>query len=355
MTDVVRLLGRYWKMLFITPVVFGLIAVGVGYLIPKTYTARTSFIPPQQQQSSSAANALASLGALASLAGGGLRTPADQYVSLLESDTTANRLVERFKLQQVYDLELRTDARLKFARKVRVAVGRKDGLISVEVDDADPKRAAAIANAHVEELRRLTSTLAITEAQQRRVFFEQQLAHVREQLTAAQQALQASGFSQAALQAEPKAAAEGYARQRALVTAAEVRLQTLRSALQDNAPEVVQANATLAALRSQLATAERATESPKGPDYISKYREFKYQEALFDIFARQYELARLDESREGPLVQVVDEALPPERHSAPRKGLIAIFTTLATLLLLTLFLLLKEAVRPTHLSSTVRQ
>ena len=199
-----------------------------------------------------------------------------------------------------------------------------------------------MANRHVDELRRLTSQLALTEAQQRRVFFESQLKKTRDDLTQAQQQLQASGFNPGALKAEPKAAAEGYARLKAEVTAAEVRLQTLRRNLSETTPEVQQAQTMLGALRAQLGKAEASTDLSGGPDYISKFREFKYQETLFELFARQYELARLDESREGALIQVVDVAKPAERKSKPKRAIIAVATTLATLLLLAAFVVTRH-------------
>jgi uncharacterized protein involved in exopolysaccharide biosynthesis len=190
----------------------------------------------------------------------------------------------------------------------------------------------------------MTSVLAVSEAQQRRVFFETQLKNTRDQLVRAQQALQASGFNQGALRAEPKAAAEGYARLKAETTAAEVRLQTLRGMLSDNAVEVQQQQATLNALRSQVSRLEQASEASisAGPDYISKYREFKYQEALFELFSRQYELARVDEAREGSLIQVVDPALPPERKSKPKRALIAVVSTVGTLFLLSVLVLVRH-------------
>jgi uncharacterized protein involved in exopolysaccharide biosynthesis len=147
------------------------------------------------------------------------------------------------------------------------------------------------------------------------------------------------------LKAEPKAAAEGYARLKAEATAAEVRLQTLRRSLADDTPEVQQQQATLGALRGQLARAEQATNSTGGPDYIGKYREFKYQETLFELFARQYELARVDESREGALLQVVDSAVTPEKRTSPRRALTAVVTTLVAFVFLTLFVLARDAWR----------
>ena len=315
-------------------------------MIPPTFTAVTTFLPPQQQQSS-AASALASLGSLAGLAGGAaaLRTPADQYVALMQSANVSDSIVDQFKLMEVYDKKFRIDARKTLAKQARFSIGKKDGLITVEVDDESPQRAADMANRYVSELRRITSSIAITEAQQRRVFFEHQLQQTQAKLVQAQQALQASGLTQGTLKAEPKAAAEGYARLRAEVTAAEVRLQAMRGTLADTTPEVQQQQAVLGALRAQLARSEQSSDVQGGPDYVSKYREFKYQETLFDLFARQYELARVDESREGALIQVVDSAMPPEKKSKPQRAVIAVGTSLAAAVVLAAFVLMRRAWR----------
>jgi uncharacterized protein involved in exopolysaccharide biosynthesis len=343
--ELLAVLAQHLKLLIAAPLLAGVAALGITYLIAPTFTAATTFLPPQQQQSA-AASALAALGPLAGLAGAaGVRTPADQYVALMQSVTVSDRIIDQFKLMQEYDAKFRQDARKELASNVRIAVGKKDGLITVEVDDKSPQRAADMANRYVDELRRMTSTLAITEAQQRRAFFERQLVQTRDKLTSAQQALQASGFSQGALKAEPKAAAEGYARLRAEVTAAEVRLQTMRGNLVDDTPEVRQQQAMLSALRSQLSKLEQAGDAAGGPDYVGKYREFKYQETLFELFARQYELARVDESREGALIQVVDVAAPPEKKSKPKRAITAAATTVATLLMLIAFVFIRNSWR----------
>ena len=341
--DLALPLLQYWKLLIVLPLLAGLSALGITYLIKPTFTSRPVLLPPQQQQSA-AASAIASLGALSSLvgAGAGIKSPADQYISLLQSTTVADRLIDEFKLMQVYDEEYRLESRKELAKNVRISLGKKDGLITVEVDDVDPQRASEMANRHVDELRRLTSQLALSEAQQRRAFFETQLKDTRDALTTAQQKLQASGFNPGALKAEPKAAAEGYARLKAEVTAAEVRLQTLRGNLSDATPEVQQALTMLTALRAQLGKVEASTDLSGGPDYISKFREFKYQETLFELFSRQYELARLDESREGALIQVVDVAKPAERKSKPKRAITAVATTLVVLLLLAAFVVTRH-------------
>lgn len=340
-------LAHSWKRLVFVSLTAGLLALGVSYFIQPTYTATTTFLPPQQQQSATANAVLSSLGPLAGLAGGAasLRTPADQYVALMQSVTVSDRIIDQFHLRQVYNQKYRVDARKVLAANTRFTVGKKDGLIAVEVDDLVPQRAAEMANRYVDELRRMTSTIAISEAQQRRMFFEHQLQQTRDKLIEAQQALQASGLTQGALKAEPKSAAEGYARLKAEVTAAEVRLQTMRGALADNAPEVQQQQGALSALRSQLARLEQSTNVQGGPDYVSKYREYKYQETLFDLYARQFELARADESKEGTLIQVVDSATPPERKSKPKRSLVAVAATLLTGLVMATTILFRHAWR----------
>ncbi len=337
---------EHWKSLVFLPLLAGCAAIAITFLMKPVFTSRTVFLPPQQQQSA-AASAIAQLGALSGIAGAaaGVKSPADQYVALLQSDNVADRLIDEFKLMKAYGEELRVDARKEFAKNVRVSLGKKDGLVTVEVDDVDKDRAAAIANSHVEELRRLTSQLALTEAQQRRVFFEAQLKQTKDQLTKAQEKLQGSGFNSGALKADARAAAEGYARLRAELTAAEVRLQTMRRNLADATPEVQQAVTTVSALRGQLARLEAPIDPSNGPDYVSKFREFKYQETLFDLFAKQYELARLDESREGALIQVVDVAQPAERKSRPKRGLIAVTTALASFVALAAFFLIRNGWR----------
>ena len=342
--ELIELLRQHLMLLVGGSLAVGILALGVTYLIKPTFTATTTFLPPQQQQSS-AASLLASLGPLAGLAGaaGNIRTPADQYVALMQSVTVSDRIIDQFKLMEEYDEKYKSDARKELTRNVRIAIGKKDGLITVDVDDKSPERAAAIANRYVDELRRMTSTIAITEAQQRRSFFEQQLEQTKDKLTAAQLALQASGFNPGAIKAEPKAAAEGYARLRAEVTAAEVRLQAMRGSLADDTPEVRQQQATLAALRAQLARLEQSTDGGGGPDYVGKFREFKYQETLFELFARQYELARADESREGALIQVVDVAQAPQKKSKPRRAVVAAAATLAAAVVLVMVVMIRRS------------
>jgi uncharacterized protein involved in exopolysaccharide biosynthesis len=221
LADLSGVLVAQWKTLLIGSMAAALIGLGCSWIMPKTYLARTVIMPPQQQQQNMA-GALSSLGALAGLAGAaGLKNTTDQYIALMQSSTVSDRLIDRFGLMKAYQEEFRVDARKELLKNVFIGAGKKDGLITIEVEDRDPDKAAKMANAYVDELRLMTNTLAVSEAQQRRKFFELKMNETKSALTQAQIALQSSGVSPGLLKAEPKAAAEGYARIRAEVTASQ--------------------------------------------------------------------------------------------------------------------------------------
>lgn len=342
--DLLQVVADNLRLLIIGPLLAGLAALGIAFAIAPTYTATVRFLPPQQQQSA-AASMLASLGALGGLAGAasGLKNPTDQYLAFMRSRSVQDALIDRFGLMERYEVKLRDDARLVL-KDVARASASKDGLISVEIDDKDPQFAAQLANAHVEELQKLLARLAVTEAQQRRVFFEKQLQQAKDNLTRAEQALKASGVNSSALKATPQAAVEAVARLRAAITAQEIKIASLRGYLSENAPEFRQALTELGAMRAQLARAEQQeTPVAGGSDYIGRYRDFKYYETLFELFAKQYELARVDESREGAVIQVLDAAQPPERKSKPKRAIIAVIATLAAGFALLLFVFVRHA------------
>lgn len=344
------LLARHRRLLLLMPLSAGALALGATYLMDPVYTAKASFLPPQQQQSSSM-SALASLGALSGLAGGlsGMKSPGDQYIGLMQSVNVQDRIVNQFKLMDVYKSEFRFQARRALETNVRFGLGKKDAMISIEADDKDPQRAADIANQYVVELRRLTNELALTEAQQRRVFFEAELKQTRDRLTQAQLALQGSGFNPSAIKAEPKTAAEEYARLKAEATAAEVTLQAMRRTLVDSAPEIQRQTAVIAALRAELRRIETADTSAGTSDYVSRYREYKYQETMFELFSKQYEVARLDEARDGGLIQVVDAATKPEYKSRPKRAVAAVLVWFVTSMMLLTGLMV------VHLLAAIRQ
>lgn len=344
--DLVQTIVENLRLLVLGPLAVAVFAWGVSYLMPPIYTAKTQFLPPQQQQSA-AANMLANLGSLGGLAGtvGVIKNPADQFLAYLKSVTVQDKLIERFNLLDRYEVKTKTDARLLLSSNVRAAAG-KDGLITIEVDDQDPKFAAELANAYVEELEKLLAKLATTEAQQRRMFFEKQLTQAKDKLVQSEIALRATGVSGNVLKSNPTAALAVVASLQAAVTAQEVKLGTLRGYLAETAPEFKQALHELANLRAQLAKQEKDGPTTNGKtsaegDYVSKYRDFKYNETLFELFAKQFELAKIDESREGAVIQILDVAQTPERYSKPKRELIALISSLVAEFALLLFLTLR--------------
>ncbi len=354
--DLLQVIVDNLRLLVLGPLACGLTALGISFAITPTFTAKTQFLPPQQQQSA-AASMLASLGALGGLAGAatGLKSPADQYIAFMKSVSVQDALIDRLKLMERYEAKLKTDARQALLGTVRIASG-KDGLISVEVDDKDPKFAADLANAHVEELRNLLGRLAVTEAQQRRLFFEKQLQITKENLANADLALKSSGINSSVLKSSPSSAVEAVARLKAGISVQEVKLGSMRNYLTENAPEFKQALNELASLRTQLAKAEKEEPASKdASDYVSRYREFKYQETMFELFAKQFELAKVDESREGAVIQVLDVAQPPERKAKPKKALIAIIATLASGFALLLFVFVRNALKNASQNQDTKQ
>ena len=345
--DLLQTIVDNLRLLVLGPLAVGFLALGYSFTIPPTYTAKTQFLPPQQQQSA-AASMLASLGSLGGLAGavGAIKSPADQFLAYMKSVTIQDALIERFKLQERYEAKTKTDARLALTGSVRATSG-KDGLISVEVDDKDPKFAAELANAHVEELGKLLGKLATTEAQQRRLFFEKQLILAKDKLIKSEIELKATGVSGSVLKSNPASAVAAVAGLQAGVTSQEVKLSAMRGYLAETAPEFKQALNELAILKAQLA--KQAKDTPANSslniqgDYVSKYREFKYNETLFELFAKQFEIAKVDESREGAVIQILDAAQAPEHKSKPKKALIAIIATLAAGFALLLFVFTRQA------------
>ncbi|WP_395667334.1 Wzz/FepE/Etk N-terminal domain-containing protein [Rhodoferax sp.] len=350
--DLAQVVVENLRLLVLAPLVCGLLAFGAASLIAPTFTASTRIMPPQQQ-ASGAAGLIQSLGALGGLAGsvGGIKNPIDQYVAFLKSRSLQDALIDRFALQERYDTALREDARRVLSGRVRIS-GGKDGLITIEADDTNPQFAADVANAHVLELGQLLKRLAVTEAQERRVFFQAQLEAAKANLVRAELALKATGVGVETLKSDPKAAVEGVARLRASVTAQEVKLAAMRGYLADTAPEFRQAQNELTALRAQLEKnrletlpSSAASAADGETSYIERYREFKYQETLFELFAKQYEVARIDEAREGATIQVVDPAVAPERKASPKRSLVAAVATLGVFFVLLLWVFVRQSLR----------
>lgn len=333
----------------------------LALLLPPIYTARTTLLPPNSQQQGGSAAALAALGALGGLAGGlGAKTPDELYVALLKSESLLRELDKRFSLRQRYDVETFEALRRAIPDIVRVAADKKSGVIAIQVDDKDPKFAAELANAHVVEVTRLLGRLAVSEAQLRRAFFEQQLKETKEHLIKAEQDMQRVQEKSGVIVLDKQAEAliGGAAQIRAQIAEREVQLRVLRNSATEQNPDVQRLASEIRALRAELARMESsqggspgsAVDLPVGKipeaaiEYIRARRELKLQETILESMLRQYEIAKLDEAKEGPVLQQVDIALPPDYKSKPSRALVTLGGTFAALLLATLWVVMRRFV-----------
>ncbi|MEO6410095.1 MAG: Wzz/FepE/Etk N-terminal domain-containing protein [Burkholderiaceae bacterium] len=354
LADVLVWLGQGKRIIVIVTLLAALASLAIALALTPIFTARATLLPPQSQQGGGSASALAALGSLGALAGGlGGKTPDELYVALLRSDSVQRALAQRFDLMKRYDVESYETLRKVMPSHVRIASDKKSGLIGIEVDDADPKFAADLANAHTGEVTKVLGRLAVSEAQLRRIFFEGQLKDTKEALIAAEQDLrrvqEKSGVI--ALDKQAEALIGGAAQVRAQISEREVQLKVMRGSATDRNPDVIRLVSELRALRGELARMEStqggnagsAVDMPVGRipeaaiDYVRARRELKLQETLLEGMIRQFEIAKLDEAKEGPVLQPVDIALPPDRKSKPSRALIVLSATLFGLLASMLF------------------
>jgi tyrosine-protein kinase Etk/Wzc len=341
-----QLTYRKWLIAKVTATAM-LTGVTMCLVLPVRYTATTKIMPPQQTQSTASMmmNQLANIGAgsLAAVAGGGLglKNPNDIYVGLLNSRPIADAVIYRFGLVRAYRAKDMTAARNRLAHET-VVVSEKTGFIAVSVTDKDKRRVAEMANAYTDELRILTKNLAMTEASQRRLFYEDQLKQAKEILVGAevsfQQVQQRKGLVQ--LDAQAKAMIESLALLRAQVTAREVEVQALRSYSTEHNPELELAEGELSSLRAEGARMEQRNHSSgftdlglgdvpgAGMEYLRAEHELKYRQAMFDLLLKQYDAAKLDESKDAAIIQVVEPAIEPDRRSSLKPPLMILLFTL---------------------------
>jgi uncharacterized protein involved in exopolysaccharide biosynthesis len=315
------------------------LALITSLLLPNIYTGTAKIMPPQQNQSAAAA-LLGQLGGLASIAGStiNIKNPNDLYVGMLNSRTIGDSIISRFHLHKLYDKETMVETRQELAERTNVTAG-KDGLITLEFDDEDPERAAAVANAYIEELDKLTQSLAITEAGQRRHFFERQLHQAKEELTKAEIALKTTQEKTGLIKLydQGKAIIEAVTTLRAQIAAKEVELRAMRTFATEQNSEVIRAQQQLAGLRAELVKLERAQAVGPGDilvptgkvpeaglEYLRKFRDVRYQETIFELLAKQFEAAKIDEAKEAALIQVIDKAVAPDRKAKPKRLLIVL-------------------------------
>ena len=343
LSELFRALSRRRGLILGITAASAAVALVVSLLLPVYYKAETRILPPQDKGSNLAAQLMGQAGGLIALAGGtaGVKSQGELFVAMTKSRTVLDRMVDRFDLMKLYDRKYREDARKNLVGVLKVVEDKKSGIISLTVEDRDQIRAADMANAFVEELKSLAGGLAISEAGQRRMFFEDQLGQTKVSLARAEEEIK--GFQQRTgmfqVDAQAKAIIEGIARLRAGIAVKEVEAKVLRSFATAQNPDLQRVEEEIQALRIELEKVETSKgrgfdplmssgRVPEmGTEYLRKLRQLKYNETLYELLAKQFELAKLDEAKNVAVIQVIDRAVPPERKSGPQRARIVLLAT----------------------------
>ncbi len=331
---------------FIIKVTFGfaIIAAIVSLVMSPIYKAETKILPPVNGSSGIATQLMNQLGQLSSIAGisnipiNG-KAPNELYIGLLKSRTVLDGIIDRFDLMKLYRKRYRENVREKLINNVlSVRDDKKSGIITINIEDKDPKRAAEMANAFVEELQKLNTGLAITQASQRRLYFEEQLQAAKASLTQAEENVK--GFQEKTgtlhIESQAKAVLEGIGMIRAQIAAKEVELKVMKTYSTPQNPDLKRVEETLRGLRAELAKMEgkggkghdplmpTGRMAQLGTDYAKQLRDLKFNEVLYGLLLQQYEAAKLDEAKNATTIQVIDKAVPPEKRVKPKRTMIVI-------------------------------
>jgi tyrosine-protein kinase Etk/Wzc len=353
--DLLIVLAKHKLLLIGLPLVAGIFAAVNVLLQPNVYTASAKLLPPQHSDASGTAMLMAQLGALAGVSGQlGAKNTNELYIAMLKSRTVADNLIRRFDLMNEYKARHATEARAQLGGAANITLG-KDGLITIEYTHEDPTRAAEFANAYVDELMKLTQVLAVTEASQRRLFFERQLAQAKNNLAQAEIAAR-KGLAQRGIvkvDEQGKTMVETTARLRAQITVKEVQIGAMRTFATDENPELRMAQRELEATKRELSKIEgdgtggltdRAGNPTQGMESVHLLRDMKYHEVVFELLAKQYEIAKIEEAKESSVIQVLDRAVPPDLKSGPKRLVTVLVTTLGAGIIAIILAFVLEAV-----------
>jgi len=347
-----------------------LASLGFALLIPSRYEATTQLMPPDGQSGSG----MAMLSALAGRAGGlggvagdllGVKNSGALFVGILESRTVQDRLIEQFDLRRIYHAAKMEDARAALAAHTRIAEDRKSGIIAVTVTDHDPRLAAAMAQSYVDELDRLVEQVSTSAARRERIFLEERLRAVKQDLDSAAHKFSVFASKNTAIDipAQSKAMVEAAATLEGQLIAAEAELHGLEAMYTEQNVRVRSLRARVTELRAQLGkmggesgtSAAPSSETDAslypairqlpllGVTYADLYRQTKIQETVYELLTQQYELAKVQEAKEVPSVKVLDAAVVPTKKSFPPRGLLTVTGAAIAFLAICAWILIRQA------------
>ena len=362
-----RLLINNWPLIWRFLWIGTVLTIFFSLVWPKKYEASTRLMPPDSSSSSMSAAALMSRvdGGGESSSGGsgggsgilgmyaasllGMKSSGGLFIGILHSSTVQDRIIDKFDLRKVYHVREYEDARRKLGNYTTVLEDKKSGIINISVIDHSPQRAAAIARAYVDELDRLVAQLSTSSARRERIFLEERIKTVKQDLDTATQQL--GQFSSNSSTLDPKeqgkAMVEGAAELEGDLIAAQAQLSGLQQIYTENNVRVRSLQARIQELKVQLQKLQGAPtlagqDSNAYPSlrqlpllavtYSDLYRRAQIEETVFQVLTKQYELAKVQEAKEIPTVRVLDEAQVPERRISPKRSQAVIIGALLSLI-----------------------
>jgi uncharacterized protein involved in exopolysaccharide biosynthesis len=352
--DYLIVLAKRKKLIAGFTLFVSIITAVYSLILSPIYKAETTIIPPQDSRPDIQAQLLSRFEGVTGISSNVLGEKSI-FMDVIKSRTVLDRIIERFGLMELYDAKYRSDVRKKLNSDVNVKSDKTSRIISISVLNKDPKLAADMANAFVDELTNVVQNLAITEASQRRLFFEEKLRQAKDALIESEESMQQFQEQTGVLKVEDQARAviESIADLRAQLAAKEVELKVMKTYTTANNPDLQRQEETLKGLKIELGKLEEKTGSSPdtlmptgrmpdvGTDYIRKLRDLKFNETLYELMGKQYEIARIDEARDAAIIQVIDPAIPPEKKFKPARRqmvTIAAFTSFFFAVFLAFFL-----------------
>lgn len=367
LVEVFRTVARGKKLIAKMTIASVSLAIAIAFLLPPRYTSSTSFIPPSLGNNSSMMSAI--VGQLSPLGGGDLfgagKTSGELYAGILRSRSVTGDLVKRFDLMKVYGVKRESQAEKALQGSTAITIDTKSAIVTVNVTAKSPELAQNVAAAYMDALRQTNGRLALGQSSQRRMFFEQQLAREKNDLEDAEVEFKKTEESSGLIapSGQTEAQFRTIAETQAQLAARQVQLAALRQSSTEQNPEVIRLRSEIEDLQAQLERLQRGNQKRSAiniptsqvPEaqlqYVRKQREVKYHEALFEMLAKQFEAARLDEAHDAPVIQVLDSASYPDIKSSPRRLYFALAGLLVGLIGGSAWVLIRAALARNALSS----
>jgi uncharacterized protein involved in exopolysaccharide biosynthesis len=355
--DYLEVVAKHWKLIVKITIGTFILSIIVSLQLTKVYSSTTRVLPPQQDSGMISMMIGAMGSGMANIASDllGKSTTADLYVGILKCETVKDAIIDKFKLKELYNEKYRLDIYKVLDKVVDISTGKKDGIISITVQDKDPKLATEIANAYVEQLSNVIIKLNSTGATQNRKFLEERISKTKSDLSQAEENLKSFQSKNKALDLteQTKGTIKIAAELIAQLANEEIKLLSLQRALTDSSQEVKNQKLVVFNLKKQQNTLEgnlKGGAIPSigsipdlGQEYVRLTREFKIQENLLELFTKQYEMAKLTELNDVPTIQVIQKAIIPDKKIKPKRAVIVMLSTFTAFIFIILYVFAIES------------